>query len=492
MSISRSPLNPEGSEFLRNLRETTKMNSKLLDGIHSATLPKKSKTSDISSLPKKTSSSRNSHPFYFPQEPQSSHLPSQSPLPTHKKSPSKTKNSPIAIYHLSNGAYGLSNPKPKLVTSISAVELETEDHHVSQTMIHPNHISAFQKFSHHDPSPPKSYSRSPIMERGEYIGGRDHSSHARSQQPHGSSVYKTKGTNKARKISNNSKIRAFSGMKYTKETKTLPHLALPSQRRGLVTAAPVENKKPVRNVHSNVQSTHNLDQHFASEGDDATTTIEQHHVMKEKKRNQPSELTSPLKPSHPLREIKIDISNFIDQPMTTTAAVVENNKKVGTNRNMEHIILASQRPEKNRTELSTTTTRNNTGVSPHSVSTPQTSNINGVIKAKLAANTSKQDAIIKKNAYKSQMTDEEKKLYGDRFLEDYEKIDFLGRGGFALVWLGIERKTGKKVAVKQILKGAGTESQKKELYYGQSLFGKDGLPHEDIRSFPGIIVGFGI
>lgn len=52
MSLSRSPLNPEGSEFLRNLREVTKMSSKLLDGIHSATLPKKSKHAEISLIHK--------------------------------------------------------------------------------------------------------------------------------------------------------------------------------------------------------------------------------------------------------------------------------------------------------------------------------------------------------------------------------------------------------------------------------------------------------
>ena len=169
--------------------------------------------------------------------------------------------------------------------------VNSEDHHVSQTMIHPVHLSAFQKMPHHEQSPPKSYSKSPIMGRGESTGPRDHSSQARSQ-PHGSSVYKTKGTSKARKISNNSKIRALSGMKYNKEIKALPHIAPPSQRRGLASAATMESKayiKPARNLHSNVKSTHNLDQHFASEGDDAAVIIE-HHV-KERKKNLPAELT---------------------------------------------------------------------------------------------------------------------------------------------------------------------------------------------------------
>lgn len=73
---------------------------------------------------RKTPSSRQSHPLYFPHEPQSSHLPSQSPHPTTKKSTSKSKNSHVAIYHI-NGAYGLSGSKPKLVTSISAAEFDT-------------------------------------------------------------------------------------------------------------------------------------------------------------------------------------------------------------------------------------------------------------------------------------------------------------------------------------------------------------------------------
>ena len=365
-------------------------------------------------------------------------------------------------------------------------------------MIHPVHVSAFHKMSQPDPSPPKSYSRSPLMERGDYIGAREHSSNARSQ-PHGSSVYKTKAT-KTRKVLNNSKIRALSGMKYNQDTKTLPILGLPSQRRGLTSAAATESKpyiNPARNMHINTQSVKELDQPFTSEGDDhygAVSVMGKEQIVsretretKEKKRTAPSELISPLKTSHPLKEIKIDICNLIDQPMPmpmTTSAVVEN-KKIISHRNADHVVIVSQRPEKMRTE-STNSTRNHTGVSPHNISAPTTA-ISGLIKAKIAINTPKQqDSGIKKAAYKSLLTEEERKQYGDRFPEDFDKIDFLGRGGFALVWLGIEKKTGKKVAVKQIVKGAGTESQKKELYYGQMLFGRDGLPQEDVRRYLGI------
>jgi len=40
--------------------------------------------------------------------------------------------------------------------------------------------------------------------------------------------------------------------------------------------------------------------------------------------------------------------------------------------------------------------------------------------------------------------------------------------------------------VKQMLKGTGTDAQKKELTYGRYLFGKDGEPREEFRRYPGI------
>ena len=44
------------------------------------------------------------------------------------------------------------------------------------------------------------------------------------------------------------------------------------------------------------------------------------------------------------------------------------------------------------------------------------------------------------------LTEEERSLYGNRCLQGYKKVGLLGRGGCALVWLGM--KDEKKVAIK--------------------------------------------
>ena len=49
------------------------------------------------------------------------------------------------------------------------------------------------------------------------------------------------------------------------------------------------------------------------------------------------------------------------------------------------------------------------------------------------------------------MSEEEWNSFGDRFPKTYEKKKLLGRGGFALVWLGENKVTKEQVAVKQIL-----------------------------------------
>ena len=59
------------------------------------------------------------------------------------------------------------------------------------------------------------------------------------------------------------------------------------------------------------------------------------------------------------------------------------------------------------------------------------------------------------------------------------------RGGFALVWLGVDKKTGQKYALKQMLKNHSTESQKKELYYGQLLFDEHGHSREEFKNHSG-------
>jgi serine/threonine protein kinase len=46
------------------------------------------------------------------------------------------------------------------------------------------------------------------------------------------------------------------------------------------------------------------------------------------------------------------------------------------------------------------------------------------------------------------LTDQEKALYGDRVPKGYEKLDLLGKGGCALVWLAKKIETGEIVALK--------------------------------------------
>lgn len=50
------------------------------------------------------------------------------------------------------------------------------------------------------------------------------------------------------------------------------------------------------------------------------------------------------------------------------------------------------------------------------------------------------------------LSDSEKKIYGDRCPTGYEKINLLGRGGWALVWLARNIITDEKVALKQFVK----------------------------------------
>lgn len=110
--------------------------------------------------------------------------------------------------------------------------------------------------------------------------------------------------------------------------------------------------------------------------------------------------------------------------------------------------------------------------------------------------TKKETVLEKKPNMMSNLTDEERHLYGDRFPLEYMKLDFLGRyhlfiylncrGGFALVWLGASKKSAKKYAVKQILKNHLDESQSKELKYGRMFFENGGIPREKFKMHPGI------
>jgi len=46
------------------------------------------------------------------------------------------------------------------------------------------------------------------------------------------------------------------------------------------------------------------------------------------------------------------------------------------------------------------------------------------------------------------LTDDEKLMYGNRCPKGYKKLNLLGRGGCALVWLAIDDSTGTEVAIK--------------------------------------------
>lgn len=82
--------------------------------------------------------------------------------------------------------------------------------------------------------------------------------------------------------------------------------------------------------------------------------------------------------------------------------------------------------------------------------------------------------------------------YGDRFLSGYEKLRLLGTGACAAVWLATPSGRSGLVAIKQVAKGttgkkkADTDSARKELAFGQSLFHPGGVPVVSEREYPGI------
>ena len=80
------------------------------------------------------------------------------------------------------------------------------------------------------------------------------------------------------------------------------------------------------------------------------------------------------------------------------------------------------------------------------------------------------------------LTDHEKSVYGNRMAPGYKKLDLLGKGGCAIVWLARHLDTGKKVAVKQFPKKADTSSGKVEALILQRIFETEIDPKE----FPGI------
>ncbi|KAL4480297.1 hypothetical protein ABPG74_020813 [Tetrahymena malaccensis] len=84
------------------------------------------------------------------------------------------------------------------------------------------------------------------------------------------------------------------------------------------------------------------------------------------------------------------------------------------------------------------------------------------------------------------LSDEDKKIYGDRFLDGYQKLNLLGKGGFALVWLAKQYKTGISFAVKQICKQNGSDSHMREMRINQQFYDVDGEVKEYFHQFEGI------
>lgn len=77
------------------------------------------------------------------------------------------------------------------------------------------------------------------------------------------------------------------------------------------------------------------------------------------------------------------------------------------------------------------------------------------------------------------LLDSEKAQYGDRTCKGFDKLDLLGKGGCALVWLGREQATGKKVAMKQFAKSKNDSSEqtgKVETQVFKILNGLSGSP----------------
>lgn len=53
------------------------------------------------------------------------------------------------------------------------------------------------------------------------------------------------------------------------------------------------------------------------------------------------------------------------------------------------------------------------------------------------------------------MSDHDKQTYGNRMAKGFTKMDLLGKGGCAIVWLAYQNDTRQKYAVKQFPKQGG-------------------------------------
>ena len=90
------------------------------------------------------------------------------------------------------------------------------------------------------------------------------------------------------------------------------------------------------------------------------------------------------------------------------------------------------------------------------------------------------------------LTDQERKVYGNRCPEGYQKVKLLGKGGCALVWLGKAKDSEELVAMKQFPKNTDSkgvsdlETSKTERIINKTLFNDDGTPRSEIEEYPGV------
>jgi len=224
----------------------------------------------------------------------------------------------------------------------------------------------------------------------------------------------TKSHTKTRKnTGSGSKDRTLSETKPTRYDNTLPQISQNSQRRGVSPLQSFENKsyntpvKHLQHVQLTTQTISESEKHEENESNE----------YKEQPKNLP---LGHLKSSHPLKEIKIDITNLEQQ---TTAEP----QRSSTSRSKLPAPLFSQRPEKETQEKPIKSIRGATTPQAQGGIVSRANKQRFLVSNPPPKQEVAQKEITKKPNFKNILTDEEKKNYGDRFLEDYEKVDFLGR-----------------------------------------------------------------